>query len=276
MFQKAARGTPRADRVARRATFLDQRGRPPYYEDIYGSRDAGEDNEGPAEQCESESDSDGDVRTRSKKARGNAKRYKGREKNGRSTVVGPTSKDAAIYMSSDSGESDGEDKPSSSNAIDSSTQDPSHRHEYRIAPNLNSKHSLPRAEVRRLQVRKCGLFSGAFGSGRDDTAEVVGTTEDNGVVAGDGESEMAGGDGSRRRERRGQVTRRATRMSIKQQLAERVAAKKQAEKAKKLAVRRSKPAASRSSIGSKSSKRAAMVLLDHSGIDFAEYTRYCD
>ncbi|KAM3419228.1 hypothetical protein BST61_g5168 [Cercospora zeina] len=200
MFQNAARKIPRAHRVERQAAFLDQSGRPPYHEDIYGSRDPGEDDGGPAEQCESESDQ---------------------------------------------------------------------KHEDRIAPHINSKHSLPRAEVRRLQARKCGLFSGAFG-------------QRNGVRTDGEKREMpVEEDASIKRAKGKAVTRRrATRMSIKPQLAERVAAKRQAEKAEKQALRhnghasRSKPTAS---IGSKSSKRAArVVLVEHRDINFAEYKRYCD
>lgn len=71
MFQNFTPKKSRSNRAVRQPSFLNQNGRPPYYEDIYRSRAPGEDDEGSAEHCESESESDSDVpvRTRSKKGR---------------------------------------------------------------------------------------------------------------------------------------------------------------------------------------------------------------
>ncbi|PPJ59220.1 hypothetical protein CBER1_05358 [Cercospora berteroae] len=295
MFQNFTPQKSRSHRAVRQPSFLNQNGRPPYYEDIYRSRDPGEDDEGSAEQCESESDSDVPVRTRSKKK--SAK------------VNNEGSRGQAISISSGSEESDEEDVLSSSKSVDKSPRDLSEDHQYQIAPILNPKHSLPRAEVRRLKARRCGLFSGAFGM----SINALHTGKDDGAVADDEQSDMPVEDAFGGRAKQESVKRRSVR--IQQQWAERVAARKQAQKAGKQALRQagkkaamvagtlnhkgqrvgtkqsSKTASEprpkpkmRTSIGSKSSKpaaqqhggalRAAVVMVDNRGINLAEYQRY--
>lgn len=97
MFRNTTHKKSRSDRAARQPAFLNQNGRPPYYEDIYRSRDPCEDNEGSAEQCESESDSDVPVRTKSKKDRKNQSlRDSGRQKKELAKVNNNGSKGRAI------------------------------------------------------------------------------------------------------------------------------------------------------------------------------------
>lgn len=205
-----------------------------------------------------------------------------------------------LTVSSGSEESDEEDVLSSSKSVDETPPDLNEDHQYQIAPILNPKHSLPKAEVRRLKARKCGLFSGAFGI----SIKELRTVEYEGAVADDEQSDMPVEDAFGWRAKRESVKRRsASRTIIKQQLAERVAARKQAQKAEKKALREkvgrkaavgmksSKTASKtrskqkmRTSIGSKSSKaaaqqhggalRAAVVMVDNRGIDLAEYQRY--
>ncbi|CAK1355267.1 unnamed protein product [Cercospora beticola] len=312
MFRNTTPKRLRPNRAARQPAFLNQNGRPLYYKDIYRSRDSGEDDEGSAQHCESESDSDVPVHTPSKKGRKDQSlRDSGRKKKELAKVSNKGSKGSAISISSGSEESSEEDVLSSSKSTDRRPRDPNEDPEYQIAPILNSKHSLPTAEVRRLKARKCGLFSGAFGM----SIKALRTVEYEGAVADDEQSEVPVEDTFGGRAKRGMVKRRsASRTIIKQQLAERVAARKLAQKAERKARRqvgkkaamvagttnhkgqrvgtkssktaskaRSKPKM-RTSIGSKSSKpaaqqhggalRAAVVMVDNRGINFAEYQRY--
>lgn len=217
-----------------------------------------------------------------------------------------------MLVVSSGSESDEEDVLSSNKSVDETPRDFNEDVEYQIAPILNPKHSLPKAEVRTLKARKCGLFSGAFGI----SIKALRTVEYEGAVADDERSDVPVEDTFGARAIRESVKRRPTsRTIIKQQLAERVAARKLAQKAEKKALRqvgkkaamvagtmnhkgqrvgtkkssmtaskpRSKPKM-RTSIGSKSSKpaaqhpggalRAAVVMVDNRGINFAEYQRY--
>lgn len=233
-----------------------------FYEDIYDPRNIGEEREaeeageGPGEKCESETESEtesgSDVAVKKNSS------YEGRwERHGRKARVSVGGEDVVV---------EGEEKEKTKKrkkgvmVVNDSDSEGLEDHEddiFKIAPNLNSKTSIPRSEVKKLKARKqCGLYH-SKAHGADDEDEIWTRS---------------------RRGKRSKVTvRPAHRTLFKQQLKERLADKKKAEQAAKRAQRQQKKAApvrtkDRRGIAAK----AMMVMVDNRGIDFSEYRRFVD
>lgn len=125
---------------------------------------------------------------------------------------------------------------------------------FKIAPNLNSKTSIPRSEIKKLKARKqCGLYhSKAHAS--DDEDEVWTR--------------------SRRGKRSKMAIRPAHRTLFKQQLKERLAEKKKAEQAAKRAQRQKKIVNVKKKDRRGIDAKAMMVMVDNGGINISEYQRF--
>lgn len=229
-----------------------------FYEDIYNprnireEREAEEAGEGPGEKCESEteseSESESDVAVKKNSS------YEGRwgrnDRNARVSVGGgdvvpkeektkakKRKKGVMVVNDNDSeGLEDHEDDI------------------FKIAPNLNSKASIPRSEIKKLKAKKqCGLYySKAHAS--DDEDEVWTR--------------------SRRGKRSKVAIRPAHRTLFKQQLQERLAEKKKAEQAAKRAQRQKKTVTVRKKDRRGIAAKAMVVMVDNRGINFSEYQSF--
>lgn len=230
-----------------------------FYEDLYDprnireEREAEEAGEGPGEKCESETESEtesgSDVAVKKNCS------YEGRwGRNGRKARVSVGGEDVAV---------EGEEKTKAKkrkkgimvgNVSDSEGLEDHEDDIFKIAPNINSKTSIPRSEIKKLKAKKqCGLYhSKAHGS--DDEDEVWTR--------------------SRRGKRSKVAIRPAHRTLFKQQLKERLAEKKKAEQAAKRAQRQKKAAPFRKKDRRGIAAKAMVVMVDNSGINFSEYQRF--
>lgn len=231
-----------------------------FYEDLYDprnireEREAEEAGEGPGEKCESEteSESESDVAVEKNSS------YEGRGgRNGRNARVSVGGEDVVV-------EEEEEEKTKAKKrkkgvmVVNDSDSEGLEDHEddiFKIAPNLNSKTSIPRSEIKKLKGRKqCGLYhSKAHGSDEEDEIWTR----------------------SRRGKRPKVTIRPAHRTLFKQQLKKRLADKKKAEQAAKRAQRQKKSVITvkkkdRRGIAAK----AMVVMVDNGGINFSEYQRF--
>lgn len=237
-----------------------------FYEDVYDPRTIGEQRdeeeeagEGPGEKCESETETETETETESESesesdvAVKKSSSYEGQwGRNGRKARVSVEGGDVVV-------EEEAEEKTKAKkrkrggvkviNDSDSQRLEDHEDHIFQIAPNLNSKTSVPRSEIKKPKAKKqCGLYYSR-------------------VHASDEEDEVS--TRSSREKRPKVAIRPAHRTLFKQQLKERLAEKKKAEQAAK-----------RAAIVQKKDKRgivakAMMVVMeDNRDIDFSEYQRF--
>lgn len=228
-----------------------------FYEDLYDprnireEREAEEAGEGPGEKCESETESESGSNVAVKKNSS----YEGRwGRNGRKARVSVGGEDVVV---------EGEEKTKAKKrkkgvmVVHDSDNEGLEDHEddiFKIAPNLNSKTSIPRSDINKLKARKqCGLYhSKAHAS--DDEDEVWTR--------------------SRRGKRSKVAIRPAHRTLFKQQLQERLAEKKKAEQAAKRAQRQKKTVTVKKKDRRGIAAKAMVVMVDNRGINFSEYQRF--
>lgn len=226
-----------------------------FYEDIYDprnireEREAEEAGEGPGEKCESETESGSDVAVKKNSS------YEGRwGRHGRKARVSVGGEDVVV---------EGEEKTKAKKrkkgvmVVNDSDSEGLEDHEddiFKIAPNLNSKTSIPRSKIKKLKARKqCGLYhSKAHAS--DDEDEVWTR--------------------SRRGKRSKVAVRPPHRTLFKQQLKERLAEKKKAKQAAKRAQRQKKTVTVKKKDRRGIAAKAMMVMVDNGGINFSEYQRF--
>lgn len=228
-----------------------------FYEDIYDprnireEREAEEAGEGPGEKCESETESESGSDVAVKKNSSYEERW---GRNGRKARVSVGGEDVAV---------EGEEKTKAKKrkkgvmVVNDSDSEGLEDHEddiFKVAPNLNSKTSIPRSEIKKLKARKqCGLYHSkahAF----DDEDEIWTR--------------------SRRGKRSKVAVRPAHRTLFKQQLKERLADKKKAEQAAKRAQRQKKTVTVKKKDRRGIAAKAMMVMVDNGGINFSEYQRF--
>lgn len=228
-----------------------------FYEDLYDprnireEREAEEAGEGPGEKCESETESESESDVAAKKNSS----YEGPGgRNGRKARVSVGGKDVVVVVDE---EEKARKRKKGVMVVNDSDSKGLEDHEddiFKIAPNLNSKTSIPRSEIKKLKARKqCGLYhSKAHAS--DDEDEVWTR--------------------SRRGKRSKMAIRPAHRTLFKQQLKERLADKKKAEQAAKRAQRQNKAATVKRKDRRGIAAKAMVVMVDNSGINFSEYQRF--
>lgn len=232
-----------------------------FYEDIYDprnireEREAEEAGEGPGEKCESETESETESESESDVAVKKNCSYEGRwGRNGRKARVSVGGEDVVVK---------GEEKTKAKKrkkgvmVVNDSDSEGLEDHEddiFKIAPNLNSKTSIPRSEIKKLKGRKqCGLYhSKAHAS--DDEDEVWTR--------------------SRRGKRSKVAIRPAHRTLFKQQLKERLAEKKKAKQAAKRVPRQNRSVTVKKKDRRGIAAKAMMVVVDNGGINFSEYQRF--
>lgn len=229
-----------------------------FYEDLYDprnireEREAEEAGEGPGEKCESETESEtepgSDVAVEKNSS------YEGRGgRNGRNARVSVGGGDVVLKEE----KTKAKKRKKGVMVVNVSNSEGLEDHEddiFKIAPNLNSKTSIPRSEMKKLKARKqCGLYhSKAHAS--DDEDEIWTR--------------------SRRGKRSKVAIRPAHRTLFKQQLKERLAEKKKAEQTAKRAQRQKKAAPVRKKDRRGIAAKAMMVMVDNGGINFSEYQRF--
>lgn len=232
-----------------------------FYEDIYDprnireEREAEEAGEGPGEKCESETESENE--SGSDVAVKKDSSYEGRwGRNGRKARVSVGGEDVVV---AEKGEEKAKAKKRKKGVmvVNDSDSEGLEDHEddiFKIAPNLNSKTSIPRSEVKKLKAKKqCGLYhSKAHGS--DDEDEVWTR--------------------SRRGKRSKVAIRPAHRTLFKQQLQECLAEKKKAKQAAKHTQRQKKSVTVKKKDRRGIAAKAMMVVVDNGGINFSEYQRF--
>lgn len=230
-----------------------------FYEDLYDPRNIGEEREaeeageGPGEKCESETESE--TESGSDVAVNKNSSYEGQGgRNRRNARVSVGGEDVVV---------EGEEKTKAKKrkkgvmVVNDSDSEGLEDHEddiFKIAPNLNSKTSIPRSEIKKLKARKqCGLYhSKAHAS--DDEDEIWTR--------------------SRRGKRSKVAIRPAHRTLFKQQLKERLADKKKAEQAAKRAQRQQKTVTVKKKDRRGIAAKAMVVMVDNGGINFSEYQRF--
>lgn len=227
-----------------------------FYEDIYDprnireEREAEEAGEGPGEKCESETESESGSDVVVKKNSS----YEGRGgRNGRNARVSVGGGDVVLK------EEKAKAKKRKKGIMVVNDNDSGGLEDYeddifKIAPNLNSKTSIPRSEIKKLKARKqCGLYhSKAHAS--DDEDEIWTR--------------------SRRGKRPKVAIRPAHRTLFKQQLKERLGEKKKAEQAAKRAQRQKKTVTVKKKDRRRIAAKAMIVVVDNGGINFSEYQRF--
>lgn len=230
-----------------------------FYEDLYDprnireEREAEEAGEGPGEKCESETEMESESDVAVKKNSSYEERW---GRNGRKARVSVGGEDVVVVE-------EGEEKTKAKKrkkgviVVNDSDNEGLEDHEddiFKIAPNLNSKTSIPRSEIKKLKARKqCGLYhSKAHAS--DDEDEVWTR--------------------SRRGKRSKVAIRPAHRTLFKQQLKERLAEKKKAEQAAKRAQRQKKTVTVKKKDRRGIAAKAMVVMVDNRGINFSEYQRF--
>lgn len=230
-----------------------------FYEDIYDPRNIGEEREaeeageGPGEKCESEteseSESESDVAVKKNSS------YEGRGgRHGRKARESVGGEDVVVMEEEKTKAKKSEKGVMVVNDSDSEGLEGHEDDIFKIAPNLNSKTSIPRSEIKKLKARKqCGLYhSKAHAS--DDEDEVWTR--------------------SRRGKRSKVAIRPAHRTLFKQQLKERLAEKKKAEQAAKRAQRQKTSVTVKKKDRRGIAAKAMMVMVDNGGINFSEYQRF--
>lgn len=227
-----------------------------FYEDIFDprnireEREAEEAGEGPGEKCESESESESDVAVKKNSS------YEGRGgRHGRKARVSVGGDDVVVVEEEE--KTKVEKRKKGVMVVNDSDSEGLEDHEddiFKIAPNLNSKTSIPRSEIKKLKGRKqCGLYhSKAHAS--DDEDEIWTR--------------------SRRGKRSKVAIRPAHRTLFKQQITERLAEKKKAEQAAKRAQRQKKTVTVKKKDRRGIAAKAMMVMVDNGGINFSEYQRF--
>lgn len=228
-----------------------------FYEDLYDpsnigeEREAEEAGEGPGEKCETETESESESDVAVKKNYS----YEGRGgRNGRKARVSVGGEDVVV---AEEGEEKTKAKKRKKGVNDSSDNEGLEDHEhdiFKIAPNLNSKTSIPRSEIKKLKGRKqCGLYhSKAHGSDEEDEVWTR----------------------SRRGKRSKVAIRPAHRTLFKQQLQERLAEKKKAKQAAKRVQRQNKSVTVKKKDRRGIAAKAMVVVVDNGGINFSEYQRF--
>lgn len=229
-----------------------------FYEDLYDprnireEREAEEAGEGPGEKCESETESESGSDVAVKKNSS----YEGRwGRHGRKARVSVGGEDVVVVDEEEKAKA--KKRKKGVMVVNDSDSEGLEDHEddiFKIAPNLNSKASIPRSRIKKLKAKKqCGLYhSKAHASDEEDEVWT--------------------------RSRRGKgskvAIRPAHRTLFKQQLKERLAEKKKAEQAAKRAQRQKKAAPVRKKDRRGIAAKAMMVVVDNRGINFSEYQRF--
>lgn len=234
-----------------------------FYEDIYDprnireEREAEEAGEGPGEECESETESESESGSDVAVKKNSSCEGRG-GRNGRKARVSVGGEDVVVVEEGE-GKTKAKKRKKGVMVVNDSDSDSEglEDHEddiFRIAPNLNSKTSIPRSEIKKLKARKqCGLcHSKAHAS--DDEDEVWTR--------------------SRRGKRPKVAIRPPHRTLFKQQLKERLAEKKKAKQAAKRAQRQKKTVTVKKKDRRGIAAKAMMVMVDNGGINFSEYQRF--
>lgn len=233
-----------------------------FYEDLYDprnireEREAEEAGEGPGEKCESETESETESGSDVAVKKNSSCEGRG-GRNGRKARVSVGGEDVVVVEEGEEKTKAKKRKKGVMVVNDSSDSEGLEDHEddiFKIAPNLNSKTSIPRSEIEKLRARKqCGLYhSKAHGS--DDEDEVWTR--------------------SRRGKRSKVAIRPAHRTLFKQQLKKRLAEKKKSEQAAKRAQRQKKSVTVKKKDRRGIAAKAMMVMVDNRGINFSEYQRF--
>lgn len=227
-----------------------------FYEDIYDprnireEREAEEAGEGPGEKCESETESESESDVAVKKNSSYEERW---GRNGRKARVSVGGGDVVLKEE----KTKAKKRKKGVMVVNVSNSEGLEDHEddiFKIAPNLNSKTSIPRSRIKKLKAKKqCGLYhSKAHGSDEEDEIWT--------------------------RSRRGKgskvAIRPAHRTLFNQQLKERLGDKKKAEQAAKRAQRQKKAAPVRKKDRRGIAAKAMVVMVDNRGINFSEYQRF--
>lgn len=230
-----------------------------FYEDVYDprnireEREAEEAGEGPGEKCESEteseSESESDVAVKKDSS------YEGRwGRNGRKARVSVGGGDVVVVEEE---KMKAKKRKKGVMVVNDNDSEGLEDHEvdiFKIAPNLNSKTSIPRSEIKKPKGRKqCGFYhSKAHASDNEDEVWTR----------------------SRRGKRSKVAIRPAHRTLFKQQLKERLTEKKKAEQAAKRAQRQNKTVTVKKKDRRGIAAKAMVVMVDNRGINFSEYQRF--
>lgn len=231
-----------------------------FYEDLYDprnireEREAEEAGEGPGEKCESETESESGSDVAVKKNSS----YEGRwGRHGRKARVSVGGDVVVVVEEEEEEKTKAEKEKKGVMVVHDSDSEGLEDHEddiFKIAPNLNSKTSIPRSEIKKLKGRKqCGLYHSKAHTSDDE--DEIWTR-------------------SRRGKRSKVAIRPAHRTLFKQQLQERLADKKKAEKAAKRAQRQKKSVTVKKKDRRGIAAKAMMVVVDNGGINFSEYQRF--
>lgn len=225
-----------------------------FYEDLYDprnireEREAEEAGEGPGEKCESESESDVAGKKNSS--------YEGRGgRNGRKARVSVGGEDVVVVEEEE--KTKAKKRKKGVMVVNDSDSEGLEDHEddiFKIAPNLNSKTSIPRSQIKKLKAMKqCGLYHSK-------------------AHASDDEDEIS--TRSSRGKRPKVAIHPAHRTLFKQQLKERLAEKKKAEQAAKRTQRQKKTVTVKKKDRRVIAAKAMMVMVNNGGINFSEYQRF--
>lgn len=229
-----------------------------FYEDLYDprnireEREAEEAGEGPGEKCESETESESGSDVAVKKNSSYEERW---GRHGRKARVSVGGEDVVVLE--EEKKTKAKKRKKGVIVVNDSDSEGLEDHEddiFKIAPNINSKTSIPRSEIKNLKARKqCGLYH-SKAHGADDEDEIWTRS---------------------RRGKRSKVTvRPAHRTLFKQQLQKRLAEKKKAEQAAKRAQRQKKTVTVKKKDRRGIAAKAMVVMVDNGGINFSEYQRF--
>ncbi|KAF2173333.1 hypothetical protein M409DRAFT_17273 [Zasmidium cellare ATCC 36951] len=247
--------TPPSSKRKNRSVFNKHR-QPIYYEDLYGEMNKDEEFDRYPDKCETESESERDFETdesplqrkSSQRPSRSLKRKRGEQDTGQDSNDG-------LLVSEDE---------------DNGTQ-------YKIAPKLNSKRSIP---VPPMTPKKFGMFGS-----KDHTKKAQKATLPDNEKA---QPEEPSPKKANTRERTGRIKRSASRQLLKQQLADLDKSKKEArrtERARQKAAKASKGAVKVKKMRVKGGSRlkqaggmskSLLVYIDNDDIDREEYERFDD
>lgn len=234
-----------------------------FYEDLYDprnikeEREAEEAGEGPGEKCESETESESESESDVAVKKNSSYEAPG-GRNGRKARVSVGGEDVVV-VEEEKEKTKAKKRKKGVMVVNDSDSEGLEDHEYnifKIAPNLNSKTSIPRSEIKKLKGRKqCGLYHSK-------------------AHASDDEDEIS--TRSRRGKRPKVAIRPAHRTLFKQQLQERLADKKKAEQAVRRAQRQKKTVTAKKKDRRGIAAKAMVVMVDNggNGINFSEYQRF--
>lgn len=231
-----------------------------FYEDLYDprnireEREAEEAGEGPGEKCESETESETESGSDVAVKKNSSYEAPG-GRNGRKARVSVGGEDVVVVEEEE--KTKAKKRKKGAMVVNDSDSEGLEDHEddiFKIAPNLNSKTSIPRSEIEKLKAKKqCGLYHSKAHAFDDE--EEIWTR-------------------SRRGKRPKVDIRPAHRTLFKQRLKERLGEKKKAEQAAKRAQRQKKTVTVKKKDRRGIAAKAMIVVVDNGGINFSEYQRF--